>query len=62
MGLVCPTFHISMVYRTKEDVLKPSEIYWTSAADRGNVHTGYLNERVHSELVRIINGIKAVTT
>lgn len=63
MGLLCPTFNIIMVCRTEEDVLRSWETSWSAAADRGNVtlHTGYLNERVLSELVRIINGITAVT-
>lgn len=48
MGLSCPTFYIIMAYRTKKDVLKSSETSWTAAADRGNKHTGSLDESVLS--------------
>jgi len=40
MGLLCPTFHITMVCRTKEVVLRSMETFGSAAAYRGNVHTG----------------------
>lgn len=45
MGLLCATFRITMAHETNSDVLKSWETARSAAAERGNVHTGNLNER-----------------